>query len=70
MEISFMVKCLSRKGISTRFKKNMHLRIIKRMEFEKTLLHSRLKGKSYTTSSRPILQGRKAAKAGGCSGAI
>ncbi len=28
------------------------------------------KGKSYTISSRLILQGRKAAKAGGCSGAI
>ena len=28
------------------------------------------KGKSFTTSSCPILQGRKAAKADGCSGAI
>jgi hypothetical protein len=42
---------------------------ISTMKYEKQD-YFRAKGKSYTTSSCPILQGRKAAKAGGCSGAI
>jgi hypothetical protein len=70
MEIFLEFKSIAFKDIGVDEIVNSDELNYERWNFYKTILLSPPKGKSSTTSSCPILQGRKAAKADGCSGAI